>query len=56
MKQMWEYVQEGKEFYSLKEALQDMYICLMMEEALANPNKEIESKTQKWAKDDCRIR
>ncbi len=56
MKQMWEYVQGGKEFYSLKEALQDMYLCLMMEEALANPNKEIESKTQKWAKDDCRIR
>ncbi len=55
MAKMRKYIQKGKEFYSLKEALQDMYICLMMEKALANPNEEVESKTQKWAKDSGQV-
>ncbi|MEH7116249.1 Gfo/Idh/MocA family oxidoreductase [Neobacillus vireti] len=46
---MGEYLATGKEFYSLKEALQDTYISLMMEEALRHPNQEIRSSTQKWA-------
>lgn len=50
MKQMREYLETGKEFYSLKSALQDMYLCLKMEEALENPNTEIRTETQAWAK------
>lgn len=48
MYRMKEYLQTGEEFYSLKEALQDMYICLKMEEALAAPNQEIFTETQIW--------
>lgn len=47
---MHEYVKTGKEFYGLADALQDMYICLKMEEAYANPLKVIETETQPWAK------
>ena len=50
MMKMGEYVKTGQEFYSLREALQDMYISLKMDEALANPNKEIRTETQIWAK------
>ncbi|MBC5689636.1 Gfo/Idh/MocA family oxidoreductase [Mediterraneibacter sp. NSJ-55] len=50
MLKMGEYVKTGQEFYSLREALQDMYISLKMDEALANPNKEIRTETQIWAK------
>jgi len=46
---MDEYVKTGKNFYSFKEALQDMYLCLKMEEAYANPNQEIHTITQLWA-------
>lgn len=49
MKKMAEYTKTGEAFYSLKEALQDMYICLIMDEALENPNKEIRMETQSWA-------
>lgn len=47
---MHEYVKTGEEFYGLADALQDMYICLKMEEAYANPLKVIETETQPWAK------
>lgn len=50
MLKMREYLDSGKEFYSLKEALQDMYICLMMDKALAHPNQQIKTNTQIWAK------
>lgn len=50
MKMMDEYLESGEEFYSLKDALQDMYICLKMDEALMHPNKEIVTETQVWAK------
>lgn len=48
---MGEYLETGVEFYSLKEALQDMYICLTMDEALENPNKEIQMIKQIWAEE-----
>lgn len=47
---MSEYLQTGNEFYSLREALQDMYICLVMDEALREPNKEKNLTTQKWVR------
>jgi len=50
MEKMGEYVATGKEFYSLKDALQDMYLCLKMDEALESPNKEIQTETQVWGK------
>ncbi|MDO5410425.1 MAG: Gfo/Idh/MocA family oxidoreductase [Lachnospiraceae bacterium] len=49
MKKMGEYLETGEEFYSLKDALQDMYICLAMDEALEHPNQEIKTQTQIWA-------
>lgn len=49
MLQMKEYLDNGTEFYSLRDALQDMYLCLKMDEALAHPNAEIQTTTQKWA-------
>ena len=49
MKKMGDYLKTGEEFYSLRSALQDMYICLKMDEALAHPNKEIRLETQIWA-------
>ncbi len=47
---MHEYVTEGREFYSLADALQDMYLCLKMDDALSNPVTLVETKTQPWAK------
>lgn len=49
MKKMDEYLRTGTAFYSLRDALQDMYICLVMDEALAHPNQEITTETQCWA-------
>ncbi|MFB6465529.1 Gfo/Idh/MocA family protein [Cytobacillus sp. Hz8] len=46
---MGEYLSTGRDFYSLKEALQDTYISLMMDEALKNPNKEIRTSKRPWA-------
>ncbi|MDO4273869.1 MAG: Gfo/Idh/MocA family oxidoreductase [Eubacteriales bacterium] len=46
---MHEYVAEGKEFYGLADALQDMYLCLKMEEALNRPVSVVETVTQPWA-------
>lgn len=48
---MGEYLETGEEFYSLKEALQDMYICLTMDEALENSNKEIQMTKQIWSEE-----
>lgn len=45
---MNEYLETDKEFYSLKDALQDMYFCLKMEEAYAHPYQEIVTTTQPW--------
>lgn len=47
---MGEYLATGTEFYSLKEALQDTYISLMMDTALKNPNQEVRTSTRVWAK------
>lgn len=44
---MKQYVETGKEFYSLKEALQDTYLSFLMEEAV-NSGKVIKSQSQIW--------
>lgn len=46
---MHEYLESGREFYGLADALQDMYLCLKMDEALENPLAVIETETQPWA-------
>ena len=38
---MKEYNLTGKEVYGLEDAMQDAYITIMMQQALANPNQEI---------------
>lgn len=45
---MSEYVKSGKEIYSLADALQDMYLCLKMEEAMADPYKLVVTEKQPW--------
>lgn len=45
---MDEYLKSGKDVYSLADALQDMYLCLKMEEAMAVPYKEIRTEKQPW--------
>lgn len=45
---MKEYVAEGKEVYSLADALQDMYLNLKLEEACANPWQEVRAEPQAW--------
>lgn len=47
---MREYLEDGKEFYSLKDGIQDMYLSLKMEEALENPMSNIITETQMWSK------
>lgn len=49
MVKMHEYVQDGKKFYGLADALQDMYLCLKMDEAMSKPLTVIETQTQPWA-------
>lgn len=46
---MRDFLKGEKTFYSLEDALQDMYISIKIDEALANPNKEVFSKSQIWA-------
>ena len=46
---MKHYIETGEECYSLRDALQDMYLCLKMDEALANPLKPITTETMPWA-------
>ncbi|MOA25178.1 hypothetical protein D3C78_1458880 [compost metagenome] len=48
MDRMGEYLATGAEFYSLKEALQDTYIALMMDSALKHPNLEVRTSTRVW--------
>lgn len=48
---MHEYVKEGNEFYGLADALQDMYLCLKMEEALNSPLSVITTTSQPWQQD-----
>ncbi|RCX20730.1 putative dehydrogenase [Fontibacillus phaseoli] len=49
MERMGEYLATGMEFYSLKEALQDTYLALMMDAALKHPNLEVRTSTRIWA-------
>lgn len=49
LKHMKQYVDTGKDFYSLKEALQDTYISFKMEEATQS-GKVVETTLQDWAK------
>lgn len=46
---MHEYVNGTEEFYGLADALQDMYLCLKMEEAYKNSVTVIETEKQPWA-------
>ena len=46
---MADYVNGGEEIYSLADALQDMYLCLKMEEAYAKPYQPVRTETQPWA-------
>ncbi len=48
MEMMKKYVDTGKEFYSFKEALQDSYLAIMLEEALEQPLCPLETQTQSW--------
>ena len=45
---MHEYLKNGKEIYSLADALQDMYLCLKMEEAMADEYKPVYTEKQPW--------
>ena len=46
---MKQYVETGKEFYPLREGLQDAYLSFLMDEAVENPGKEIISTSQSWS-------
>lgn len=48
MSGMEEYNRTKTEVYPLADALQDAYITIIMQQALANPNQDITSNTQKW--------
>ena len=45
---MSEYVKGGQEIYSLADALQDMYLCLKMEDAMASPYTAVTTEKQPW--------
>lgn len=47
---MGEYVETGREFYSLREALQDMYLSLKMEEAMESPYTEVRTESNRWVR------
>ncbi|MFI3176483.1 MAG: Gfo/Idh/MocA family oxidoreductase [Eubacteriales bacterium] len=49
---MREYIESGVEFYSLREALQDSYIAVKMEEALKGNQEEIKGCKQCWYTND----
>lgn len=49
MKKMGEYISGASGFYEFKEAIQDMYLCLMMNQALEQPNHQIKTMKQCWA-------
>ena len=45
---MAEYVNGGKDVYSLADALQDMYLCLKMEEAMAAGYVPVQTEHTPW--------
>lgn len=47
---MKEYVESGKEFYPLRDALQDAYLSFLMHDAMESGGR-IRSETQPWARD-----
>lgn len=48
---MDEYIKDGKEFYSLKEALQDTYLSIIMEQAVNQNNEKIQTTNQSWTQE-----
>ncbi len=42
------YLESGKDIYSLADALQDMYLCLKLEEAYASPYEPVRTAVQPW--------
>jgi predicted dehydrogenase len=46
---MGEYLETGAECYSLRDALQDMYLCLKMDEALKNPLTVVNTYKMPWS-------
>ena len=48
---MEEYVRSGKEIYSLANALQDMYLCLKMEDAMSSNYHPVVTEKQPWDKE-----
>ena len=45
---MADYVAGGEEVYPLRDALQDMYLCLEMEKAMAAEYVPVTTETQPW--------
>ena len=45
---MQEYLESGRECYSLADALQDMYLALKMEEAMGCRYREVRTRRQDW--------
>ena len=45
---MHRYLEDGTEIYSLADALQDMYLCLKMEEAMKDSYKPVFTERQPW--------
>lgn len=48
MADMEEYLSEGKEIYPLKDALEDVYLWLLMEKAAAAPGAQVKWELQPW--------
>lgn len=46
---MQRYIETDEPFYGLREALQDSYLSLLMDEALSNPGRTIASERMPWA-------
>ena len=45
---MGEYLRNGKNCYGLADALQDMYLCLTMEQAMKMEYQPVTTETQPW--------
>ena len=45
---MDEYLRTGKDIYSMAEALQDMYLCLKLEEVYSKPYQPVVTERQPW--------
>lgn len=46
---MGEYLETGGDCYSLKDALEDMHLCLKMDEALKNPLTVVRTRPMPWS-------